>query len=240
MNINTFDIRRLTALRRRAAMAQQRQEPPPAGWSKSTIDPIGVVGAFDALRLRAGFTLRAYQFYEGGNGNAVVWAMPAGSDFPEPQECSLRAGGFLDPPRPASALDDVMAAIEGDGSPWSYISASLFWREIREFGAFWHGCDWSSHRLLDRNPLSVPARGRQRGVDWPSGRAKDWNWIRPEPADWRPAVRRDLDTVTVTFFTFDAAGVETISLHTDCYKSEGYRFIPTMESVAIGPGGFVY
>jgi hypothetical protein len=100
-------------------MAQRRQEPPPAGWSKSTIDPMGVVHAFDALRLRIGFTIRAYQYYFGGNGNAVVWAMPAGSDFPEPQDCSLRAGGLLDPPRPPGALDDVMEAIEGDGSPWS-------------------------------------------------------------------------------------------------------------------------
>ena len=240
MSICTFDLRRLTALRRRAEMARQGQERPPAGWSKSAVDPMGVVDAFDALRLRTGFTIRAYQYYFGGNGHAVVWAMPAGSDFPEPQDCSVRAGSPPGRPRPPGALDDVMEVIEGDGSPWSYISASLFWREIHEFGAFWHGCDWTSHNVLDRNPLAVRARRKQRGVDWPSGRAKDWNWIRPEPADWRPAVRRDLDTVTVTFFTFNAAGVETISLHTDCYKSEGYRFIPTMESVAIGPGGFVY
>jgi hypothetical protein len=60
MTISTFDLRRLTALRRRAEMAQMGQEPPPAGWSKSAIDPMGVVGAFEALRLRSGFILRAY------------------------------------------------------------------------------------------------------------------------------------------------------------------------------------
>lgn len=240
MIISTFDLRRLTALRRRAEMARQRQEPPPAGWSRSAVDPMGVVGACDALRLRTGFTLRAYQYYFGGNGHAVVWAMPTASPFQPPQDCSLRAGGLLEPPRPPGALDDVMQAIDGDGSPWSYMSASVFWREIHEFGALWHGCDWSSHRLLGRNPLSDPARGRQRGADWPTGRARDWNWLRPEPADWRPAVRGEGATVTVTFCTFNAAVREKIALHTDRYESGGYCFVPTIETLATGPLGFIY
>ena len=162
MTICTFDRRRLMALRRLAEKARQGQVPPPAGWSKSAIDPMGVVDAFDALRIRTGFTLRAYQYYCGGNGHAVVWATPAGSDFPEPQECSLREFSVLERPRPPGALDDVMEVVEGDGSAWSYVSASLFWREIREFGAIWHGCDWTSHNVLDRNPLADPARSRRR------------------------------------------------------------------------------
>jgi hypothetical protein len=36
-------------------------------------------------------------------------------------------------------LDDFMDAIEGDGSAWSYLSASLFAREAAELGALWHG-----------------------------------------------------------------------------------------------------
>jgi hypothetical protein len=239
MTICTFDRRRLTALRRRAEKARQGQEPPPAGWSKSAIDPMGVVDAFDALRVRAGFTLRAYQYYCGGNGHAIVWAMPAGSEFPEPQDCSLRAVSVLDRPRPPGALDDVMEVIEGDGSPWSYISASLFWREIREFGAIWHGCDWTSHNVLDRNPLAAPARGRRRSDDWPSGGATDWHWRRPEPADWRPAVRRRGASVTVTFCTFNAAVREEIALHTDRYRSRGYRFVQKIDTLATGPAGFI-
>lgn len=239
MDITTFDARPITALRRRAGMAQQRREPPPAGWSKSAIDPTGVVGAFGALRLRTGFTLRAYQYYFRGNGHAIVWAMPVGSDFPLPQDCCLQAGGSMERPRPPGALDDVMEAIEGDGSPWSYLSASVFWREIHEFGAFWHGCVWSSHRMLGRNPLSGPARRRQRGADWPTGSATDWKWLRPEPADWRPAVRRDRATVTVTFCTFNGAVREEIALHTDRYRPRGYCFVPTVETLAKGPLGFI-
>ena len=43
MTICTFDRRRLMALRRLAEKARQGQVPPPAGWSKSAIDPMGVV-----------------------------------------------------------------------------------------------------------------------------------------------------------------------------------------------------
>lgn len=45
-----------------------------------------------------------------------------------------------------------MEAIEGDGSHWSYLSASIFMREINEFGASWHGCSWSTHEIIDKNP----------------------------------------------------------------------------------------
>jgi len=55
---------------------------------------------------------------------------------------SLKLGGvgaLSAPPRPHGALDDFMDAIEGDGSAWSYLSASLFAREAAELGALWHG-----------------------------------------------------------------------------------------------------
>ena len=57
----------------------------PRGWSKSQVEPVEVLKAFPALRLKKGFVLRAYQFREGGNGNAVVWAMPEESPFPSPK-----------------------------------------------------------------------------------------------------------------------------------------------------------
>ena len=44
----------------------------------------------------------------------------------------------------------LMQAIEGDGSPWSYLSASILSREAAEFGAMWHGCDWSDQTILSK------------------------------------------------------------------------------------------
>ena len=45
-----------------------------------------------------------------------------------------------------------MQAIEGDGSPWSYLSASILSREAVEFGAVWHGCVWSDQTILSKPP----------------------------------------------------------------------------------------
>ena len=42
-----------------------------------------------------------------------------------------------------------MQAIEGDGSPWSYLSASILSREAEEFGAMWHGVDGIHRQSTD-------------------------------------------------------------------------------------------
>ena len=108
---------------------------------------MNLLGVFTALRVKPGFVLRAYQFRSGGNGNGVVWAMPTDALLPEPSECPRLTDQFLEPPKPPLALDDLMDAIEGDGTPWSYLSSSLFAREAQEVGAMWHGCHWSTHKI---------------------------------------------------------------------------------------------
>ena len=45
-----------------------------------------------------------------------------------------------------------MQAIEGDGSPWSYLSASILRREAAEFGARWPGYVWSDQTILSKPP----------------------------------------------------------------------------------------
>ena len=67
----------------------------PQGWSKSQIEPVEVLKAFPVLHLKNGFVLRAYQFGAGGNGNAVVWAMPEDSPFPPPKDCPKLRDTFL-------------------------------------------------------------------------------------------------------------------------------------------------
>jgi hypothetical protein len=69
----------------------------PNGWLKSPVDPHDVLAVFRSLRLKPAFVLRAYQFREGGNGHAFVYATPAEAPFPQPDACERRAGPFLDP-----------------------------------------------------------------------------------------------------------------------------------------------
>ena len=83
------------------------------------------------------------------DGRGIVWAMPENKPFPEPDECPMiKVGEFWELPKPPGALDKVMDAIEGDGSILSYLSASIFSREINEFGAFGHMNEWNNHWII--------------------------------------------------------------------------------------------
>lgn len=131
----------------------REQWPERDGWTKSAVNPNTLLRCFPALRLKNGFVLRAYVYRDGsGNGNGVVWAMPANTCFPEPERCPRVEDAWLAPPKPPGALENYMAAVEGDGAPWSYLSASILARELREFGALWHGCSWSTHAILGSDP----------------------------------------------------------------------------------------
>ena len=183
--------------------------------------------------------LRAYQFYEEGNGNGVVWAMPEGADFPAPGDSAVIEDHLFKAPKPWDALDDVMDAIEGDGSPSSYLAASLLRRELREFGALWHGLSWGTHVVLDDDPWSAgESRDDEPPTDRPATDVKKWKWTEPRPTDWKPQVRIQEDRVTVTFYTYCGVWKESIVRHTDTYRRGKYRPRVEQRRIAEGPGGY--
>ena len=236
----TFPIERVQKLRLWAEQARQVEEGP-QGWSKSKVNPMKLLVAFSSLCLKKGFVLHAYQFQESGNGNGIVWAMPENLSFPEPEECLKLKDRFLAPPKPPGALDNIMEAIEGDGSPWSYLSASLFAREIAEFGAMWHGCSWSTHMILGNDPLISPQQSDCHSPsEGTSGKPDDWQWLEPKPSEWRPEVCEDSNIVTVTFYTSSELGREAIHLHRDTYKPGRYCFESEESVIAEGSRGYVF
>src|SRR5215831_8143414 len=127
--ISRFPLVYVNGLIRRAGNAARLAEYERDGWQTAKVDFERIVSVFDHLRVRNGCMLRAYTFREGDNGNGFLYAMPADAPFPEPEECPTDSSHFLNPPVPAAALPNVMAAIDGDGTPESYIQASLLARE---------------------------------------------------------------------------------------------------------------
>ena len=109
-NSTTFSASKLQKLRKKAAKVAEVPKDAATGWSKSLIDPAKLVEIFAPLKLKKGIVLRAYQFKEGGNGNGVVWAMPANAEFPEPNQCAKvkRRDGFMMVPKPPAAFDSIM------------------------------------------------------------------------------------------------------------------------------------
>ncbi len=235
---------KLNELRKQAAELSVPLEGAPAepeGWSKSRYDPNRLLEMFQPLRLRQGYVLRAYLYREHGNGNGVVWAMPEDAEFPEPKDCPILETHLLKAPKPSEALDDAMEAIEGDGSPWSYLGASLLRREFREFGAAWHGCRWRTHFILDGDPWKAgPPKGSGPDQERPRSKVQNWKWHESRPTNWAPQVKIEADRVTVTFYTYSALHPEGIYRHTDVYRSGKYRPRTEDRCIGEGPEGFLF
>ena len=167
--------------------------------------------------------------------------MPEDADFPAPMDCPALENHLLKAPKPWDALDDPMEAIEGDGSAWSYLAASLLRRELREFGAMWHGGNWATHFLLDDDPWKNGAPSDDASpLERPTSKADQWKWLGPRPTQWGPQVRMDNDQVTVTFHTYSGLEKQAIYRHTDTYRAGKYRAKVEQEKIAEGPEGYLF
>ncbi len=205
----------------------------PKGWSQNTMDPMALLAFFKPLRLKPGYKLCAYQFRNCSSGRGAVWAIPVDVLYPEPVSLSPD-----DPPRPLGALDDFMKAIEGDGSPRSYLYASLLAREFEDFGGYGEGALWMTHLILDGDPWLNPngAAHALAGQGF-STRVKDWTWAEPKPLDWCPMVHVNDTTVRVRFYAFSSFGRQRIIYFEDRYQKGSYVFERVEREVASGPEG---
>ena len=244
----TFSIFRVNRLRGAAERARAPAEPDgtgsnwnePRGWSISDCDPNDLLGVFKALRLKAGFALHAYEFRSGGNGNGVIWAVPADAPLLAPEDCPQLEDVFLDPPKPPGAVP-LMQAIEGDGSPWSYLSASILGREAAEFGARWHGCVWTAQKIIAKPPRDAEGREASRAPDHRSDPPMgDWAWEGPVPEVWEPSYSEEGTTKRVVLYIRDPVGRDTIHRATDTYADDSYVSETHTTVIGTGPGGIIY
>lgn len=184
-------------------------------------DPLALAAAFPGLWLKPGYTLFT-QFYEDGrgNGNGFTWAYPTTARLPQPRLKDWPKGA------PAGALPPL-SVIEGDGTPWSYLAASLLGRELQELGAQWHGCYWSTHSLYGGGPF------RWEGPEW--------QHPLPWPESFLPTVTVDERGVTVIFYTMSELRQLRVIRHTDTYRpGQGLRYDAADETIAFAHGGYIF
>ncbi|MYD72703.1 MAG: hypothetical protein F4W89_18485 [Acidobacteria bacterium] len=249
MNSVSFGIRRVNRLRRAAEKARELASdldrlPDTSAFSGEWSANDGankLLGAFDALRLKAGFTLRAFVYREGSNGNGIIWAVPADAPPIAADECPRLEDTWLQPPKPPGALP-LMQAIEGDGSPWSYLSASILSREAAEFGAIWHGCVWSDQTILSKPPRQVDdpnVRDHEDKLteDAPLG---NWTWCGAAPRTWQPTYADRGTSRQVVLHIHNAIGGEEIYRATDTYPVGSYVGQTETSAVCTGDRFIVY
>ncbi|NHZ72225.1 MAG: hypothetical protein GWP17_03960, partial [Aquificales bacterium] len=218
------------------AWAEQMPETLPEGWHISTLDLRPFINVFSPLSLKPGLILRAYQFFYFRDGETEIWALPETAVFPPPDSDSED-----EPPKPPEALDNVMTAIRGDGSPWSYLSASILARELTEVGTFGHASEWTAYHILDANPLHSDPLSQNTSPDRaPTGTAVAWQWHEPEPDNWLPTVQIDGSQISVTFYTYCGLDTQLFTHHTDIYTVGSYIPQQQQQTIATGPEGYVW
>ena len=230
MNSVSFGIGRVNRLRRAAEKARKLASAPDrlaeanpfsGRWSDSD-GANDLIGVFDALRLKAGFGLRAFVYREGRNGNGIIWAVQADAPPVAADECPRLEDTWLQPPRPPGAVP-LMQAIEGDGSPWSYLSASILSREAAEFGAIWHGCVWSDQTILSKPPQQADDPdaddARKLTGDAP---VSHWTWRGAAPGTWKPTYADRGTSREVVLHIHKPIGGEEIYRATDTYPIGSY------------------
>lgn len=232
-----FPAKKVINLRKRAQAAVRISETEMDGWIKSPVDPMKLLEVFKSLNIKDGYTLRGYLLCAGSNGEGIVWALPINSDFPGPEECVLTSAPGNYGPKPPGAIEDFRTVIEGDETPWSYLCASLFTREAWEFGALWHGCDWSSHEIVRADPWEQGINIKLRDFD-PDPTL--WSWQVETPEIWAPHAKVSGDVIEVHMITYSGLVQEALYYHLDRYKLGTYVFEEELTVMAFGQGGYIY
>jgi hypothetical protein len=190
----------------------------------------------DGLRLKTGYRIRGSLFQDGRDGNGFLWAINGKGNKKSPRLVGMRRpdmGLVLPALRPDDACPDVMEAITGNFSPFSYLKASILKRELQEFGALWHGLNWCTYKIL-ASPDDA-CFGLIGG-----GGPEKWNWTAGKFNDLRPRVNLKSEKVVVTFHARSDLGCANITRFEDTFKSDCYVSTSTQTQVALGRGGFVF
>ena len=239
-SITRVNCLRCAAVRARTALAEGsdrwRVESLSNGWF-AYADANDLIRVFDTLWLKDGFAPRAYE--SGGSSRGVIWAVPADTPLVAPGEWSRLEDTWL--PRPPGAVP-LMQAIEGDGSPWSYLSASILSRESSEFGARWPGCVWTDQTILSKPPRQaddpdVSDDERKLTADAPVG---NWTWRRPAAQTWKPAYAERGATRKIVLHIYSPFYGDEIYRATDTYPAGSHHCKTRTMVLCKGEGGICY
>lgn len=194
------------------------QVDPEDEWEISSYTP-NFFTAFPALQLNPDWELVS-QVYSGPDEHfGRIWAKPR-SDTSWYEQPDLERGY---PPRQRHS---IAAALQGDGTPESYLQASVLIREVDSLNGCWKDTDWSSHSLISQ----------------PTDR--DWSWGQTEvsaDADFRPSLAiSPSGAVVVKLFTESRHVEVRLMRHQDHYTARCYQPRSDFLLCASGGRGYVH
>lgn len=188
-------------------------------WFISTFDPADTLAKLPGLWLKAGIRLVTFLQRQPQGGVGITWAIPELLSTTELLESAITNASGNVPPHPTGALPNLMDALEGDGSLASFLEASIFLREIREFGRSGQQSRWIHHRFINQAPTQVR-----------------WQWRTKEPQDYSPKVVTLQDgCVVVEFYSCRVLKPIALFRHVDRYEPNSYRVNNADQVIAVAP-----
>lgn len=176
-------------------------------WFVSTLDPAEALVKLPGLWMRPGIRLVSYLRQDSNGGMGTTVALPGLLSTTEYLDDAIAKVAAPDQaPSPLGALPNLMAGIDGDGSLASFLAASIFTREVREFGRFGRYARWVHHRFVTAPPQQIP-----------------WQWRTKIPEDFSPKVvlRPDAEII-VEFYTCRVQKPIALFRHLDRYPPNSY------------------
>lgn len=240
----TFEGELIEKYRRHAmAIRDEIPEEGPEGWFRSDFDAARLVDVYPSLRLDPEHLLLTWIYRTwGGNGNGLV--LEFHRDDPALEAAMTPVHALVSEDTiPAGNRRNPMLAITGDGSPLSYLSASLLQREFWEVGALWHGVHWDVEEIicLKRSRLYGATRRAILEERWQrTFRHMEWDRPIPRSRDLSPRVTSTPTSSQVTFHTFTELDRERVIRRTDTYSDDSLVPESKSETLATGHRGFVF
>jgi hypothetical protein len=188
-------------------------------WFISTVNPAAALIRLPGLTLKPQYRLVSYLYRHDSVGTGVVWAIPEELSITSHLETALAGNHSISHlPRPDGALQHFMDAVDGDRTPPTFVIASVFKREVQEFGELGDRKKWSHHKLIDAPPPGI-----------------NWQWKEGQPKDFKPKVKLLPDgQAAVEFFTYRKLGQLSIYRHVDQYPQHQYRPNSLDKAIATG------
>ncbi len=190
-------------------------------WFVSTIDPSEALVKLPGLWMRPGIRMVTYLRQDANGGMGATVALPGLLSTTEYLEEAIAQVTQADQaPSPMGALPSLMAGVEGDGSLASFLSASIFAREVREFGRFGRYARWVHHRFVTAPPQQIA-----------------WQWRTKTPEDFSPkVVLRQNNEVVVEFYSCRVQKPIALFRHLDRYPPNSYTAENQDQVVAVAGG----
>lgn len=187
-------------------------------WFVSTLDPSEVLSKLPGLWLAPGMRLVTYLRQDPQGGMGATVALPGLLSTTERLEAAIESAHADQAPCPLGSLPNLIGGIEGDGSLSSFLAASIWIREMQEFGRFGRYARWSHHRFVAAVPPKLT-----------------WQWRTPMPEDFSPKVvlRPDAEVI-VEFYTCRVKKPIALFRHVDRYPPNSYTATNQDQLIAVG------